>query len=336
MDKIRKRSLFLSISLIVVIVIFFIAALILGRYRITISDFVAALFNKPGYDTVQSVIINLRLPRTIMALFVGMALGVSGLIYQEVFRNKLVSPDFLGVSSGASVGAALAIIIGLSAWFISLFAFIFALIAISLTLLIAKLLNKQSTTILVLSGIVVSSLMSALISIIKFLAPSEAQLASITFWLMGSYASATMSQIYVMLPFIIIPLIVLLVLSWRINIIGQGPTQAESQGLNYRFYLVLVVLVTTLLTATAVAFSGVVGWIGLVVPHIIRLILGKNTKFTIVNTMLLGGIFSILADILLRTFTGSEMPLTAVTGLIGTIVFIITLYINRRKTNDYT
>lgn len=336
MDYIKKRSNILTIVLIILLVLLFLTALIVGRYPINLEQFFGAIFNKEGYDTTRSVILNLRLPRTLMALLVGMALSVSGLVYQEIFRNNLISPDFLGVSSGASVGAALAIILGLSSWFISGFAFITAILSIAITLGISRLINKSSTLTLVLSGIVVSSLMSAILSIIKFAAPSDAQVAGITFWLMGSYGSATMEQIYIILPIIGVCLIVLFLMRWRINIIGQGAMQAQSLGMNYRLNLIIVILVTTLLTATAVAFSGVVGWIGLVVPHIIRLILGKNTKLTMLNTMLLGGLFSIIADIISRSFTGSEMPLTAITGLIGTVIFVITLFINRRKTNEQT
>jgi iron complex transport system permease protein len=332
-----KKTLKISVFLLIVLVITFILGLLVGRYPISFNAILQNLFgNGDNYQVELSIIRSLRLPRTIVAVLVGMSLSVSGLIYQEVFRNKLVSPDFLGVSSGASVGAALAIVIGLSAIYISMFAFVFGISAMILTLFFANIINKQSPTILVLAGIVVSSLMSALISIIKYVAPSEIILADITFWLMGSYASAKGEAIMLLLPVVVVGITILYLMRWKINIVGQGMFEAQSQGLNYRKYQVFIIIIATFLTATSVAFAGVIGWIGLVVPHIIRYFVGKNTKHTIPLTLLFGAIFSIVADILSRTFTSSEIPLSAITGLLGTLIFGITLYINRRKNYEIT
>jgi iron complex transport system permease protein len=332
MTKEDAKTLKLTVFLLIVLVIMFLVALISGRYTISIS----ALFdilkgNSQDYEIEISIIKNLRLPRTIVALLVGMSLSISGLVYQEVFRNKLVSPDFLGVSSGASVGAAIAIILGLSAWYISIFAFALGILAMLITLFFANIINKQSPTILVLAGIVVSSLMSALISIIKYAAPSEIILADITFWLMGSFASAKGEAISLLLPVALIGIGLLFLMRWKINIVGQGMFEAQSQGLNYKKYQYIIIIIATLLTATSVAVAGVVGWIGLVVPHIVRYLVGKNTKHTIPLTILFGAIFSVTADVLSRTFTSSEIPISAITGLLGTLIFGLTLYINRRK-----
>lgn len=332
MTKDDKKTIQLSIILIGILFGVFLLALIAGRYPISLQAiFEIIKSNHSSYPVEVSIIKNLRLPRTIIALLVGISLSISGLIYQEVFRNKLVSPDFLGVSSGASVGAALAIIMGLSAWYISMFAFVLGISAMLLTIFFANIINKQSPTILVLSGIVVSSLMSAIISIIKYLAPSEIILADITFWLMGSFANAKYNAVYILLPIVLIGTITLYLMRWKINIIGQGMFEAQSQGLNYKRYLILVIVIATFLTATAVSFAGVIGWVGLVVPHIIRFFVGKNTKHTIPLTILFGAIFTIIADILSRTFTGSEIPLSAITGLLGTLIFGVTLYVNRRQ-----
>lgn len=332
MTKDDKKTIQLSIILIGILFGVFLLALIAGRYPISLQAmFEIIKGNHSSYPVEVSIIKNLRLPRTIIALLVGISLSISGLIYQEVFRNKLVSPDFLGVSSGASVGAALAIIMGLSAWYISMFAFVLGISAMLLTIFFANIINKQSPTILVLSGIVVSSLMSAIISIIKYLAPSEIILADITFWLMGSFANAKYNAVYMLLPIVLIGTITLYLMRWKINIIGQGMFEAQSQGLNYKRYLILVIVIATFLTATSVSFAGVIGWVGLVVPHIIRFFVGKNTKHTIPLTILFGAIFTIIADILSRTFTGSEIPLSAITGLLGTLIFGVTLYVNRRQ-----
>jgi iron complex transport system permease protein len=337
MSKEDDKTLKLSILLLGILFIIFIVALIVGRYPISLKAVYEILSgNSQNYSVEISIINNLRLSRTIVAFLVGMSLSVSGLVYQEVFRNKLVSPDFLGVSSGASVGAALAIVLGLSALYISMFAFVLGITAMLITIFFANIINKQSPTILVLSGIVVSSLMSALISIIKYAAPSEIILADITFWLMGSYASAKSEAISFLLPISIIGIGVLFLMRWKINIVGQGMFEAQSQGLNYKKYQYIIIIIATLLTATSVAFAGVVGWIGLVVPHIVRYFVGKNTKHTIPLTILFGAIFSVLADILSRTFTSSEIPISAITGLLGTLIFGITLYINRRKNYEIT
>lgn len=332
MTKDDRKTIEISIILIIVLIGVFMIALITGRYQISFNTvFQIIKGNHDLYPVEVSIIKNLRIPRTIVAMLVGASLSLSGLIYQEVFRNKLVSPDFLGVSSGASVGAALAIILGLSAWYISMFAFVLGILAMLLTISFASLINKQSPTILVLSGIVVSSLMSALISIIKYLAPSEIILADITFWLMGSFSNAKYDVIYMLLPIVLVGTITLYLMRWKINIIGQGMFEAQSQGLNYRRYMILVIVIATFLTATSVSFAGVIGWVGLVVPHIIRFFVGKNTKHTIPLTILFGAIFTIIADVLSRSFTGSEIPLSAITGLLGTIIFGITLYVNRRQ-----
>ena len=332
MTKDDKKTVQLCLVLLGILVGVFLLALIAGRYPISLQVLFEILKgNYSSYPVEVSIIKNLRLPRTIIALLVGVSLSISGLIYQEVFRNKLVSPDFLGVSSGASVGAALAIILGLSAWYISMFAFVLGISAMLLTIFFANIINKQSPTILVLSGIVVSSLMSALISIIKYLAPSEIILADITFWLMGSFSNAKYNAILMLLPIVLVGVTTLYLLRWKINIIGQGMFEAQSQGMNYKRYLILVIVIATFLTATAVSFAGVIGWVGLVVPHIIRFFVGKNTKHTIPLTILFGAIFTIIADILSRTFTGSEIPLSAITGLLGTLIFGVTLYVNRRQ-----
>lgn len=337
MSKDDKKTLIFSVILFIVLAFTFVIAIISGRYPISLNTFFEIIKgNQADYLVEASIIQNLRIPRTIVAMLVGAALSLSGLIYQEVFRNKLVSPDFLGVSSGASVGAALAIILGLSAWFISIFAFVLGIAAMLLTLFFAKLISKQSPTILVLSGIVISSLMSALISIIKYLAPSDIILADITFWLMGSFANIKYDALVILLPVVLIGTVILFLLRWKINIIGQGHFEAQSQGINYRKYLILVIVVATFLTATSVSFAGVIGWVGLVVPHIVRFFVGKNTKHTIPLTILFGAIFTIIADVLSRSFTGSEIPVSAITGLLGTLIFGVTLYVNRRKNYELT
>ena len=241
----------------------------------------------------------------------------------------------LGVSNGAGVGAALAIVIGLSSAFISVLAFAVGILTVMTTVLIAKFFRNGSSTILLLSGIIVGGLMSSLLSLIIYFAGNEVKLASITCWLMGSFANAKMETVYILLPIVAVSTIFLLSISWRINIVALGREEAQTKGINYTLYRYLIIGIATLLTASTVAFSGTISWIGLVIPHIVRLIVGRNTRKTIPLCITFGGIFMIVVDILSRTFTSEEIPLSAVTGLFGTIIFVIILFLKRRDYHEH-
>ena len=327
----KKSIIFLSVSILILVVVFCVA-LMVGRYPISISDFFNCVFGYgEGYETQQSIILNLRLPRTLMACFVGIGLSLSGLLYQEIFQNKLTSPDLLGVSTGASVGASIAIILGLASVYVSIFAFIAGVITVIITLLVSKLFKNGTSITLILAGIIVGGFMSALLSLVKYFADPTTTLSVITYWLMGSFENSTINQVYIMLPIIIVCCSVLLVLSWRINIVALGEEEAQTKGLNYKFYRILIIGIATLLTASSVAFCGTISWIGLVIPHIVRLIVGRDTKKTIPLCISFGAIFMILVDIFSRTFTDSEIPLSAVTGLFGTVIFVLLLVYKREE-----
>ena len=336
-EKVLKRRTWISLGVsIVIFAIVFALALMLGRYSIKISDFFKAVFtNDSTLDTQRSIIANLRFPRTVMAAFVGVGLSLSGLLYQETFRNKLVSPDLLGVSIGASVGAAFAIVLGLSSAFISIFAFLVGLLTVFITVMVSKLFRNGSSTILLLSGIIVGGFMSAVLSLIKYLSGDITTLASITYWLMGSFESATMKHNYILMGIIIICVIALLLISHPINLVNQGKAEAQTKGINYNFYRALIIVISTILTAISVCFCGTISWIGLVIPHIVRLLAGRDAKRTIPLCITFGGTFMIVVDILSRTFTDSEIPLSAVTGLLGTVIFVAILIIKRRKLNEH-
>ena len=336
-EKILKKRTWISFAVsITVLIIAFAAALMVGRYNIRIDDFFNAIFiNNSDLDTQRSIIVNLRLPRTIMALFVGIGLSLSGLLYQETFRNKLVSPDLLGVSTGASVGAALAIVLGLSSILISVFAFMMGLLTVFATVMLSKLFRNGSSTILLLSGIIVGGFMSAILSVIKYFSNDITTLASITYWLMGSFESADMKRDYILIGVVIVCTIVLLLISHPINLVNQGEAEAQTKGINYNFYRTLIIVLSTFLTAISVCFCGTISWIGLVIPHIVRLLAGRDAKRTIPLCITFGGTFMILVDVLSRSFTDSEIPLSAVTGLLGTMIFVVILVIKRRKLNEH-
>lgn len=329
-DRMKQKMTGVYFTLVgITLIIIFVLALTVGRYKISVVVFFKMLFGSEGYEIERSVVLNLRLPRTIIAALTGTALSVSGLLYQETFQNRLVSPDLLGVSSGAGVGAALAIVIGASSVFVSFFAFVVGVFTVLATTFVAKSFKNKSSMALTLSGIIVGGFMGAVLSFIKYLADAETTLASITFWLMGSFEQSTMADVYVLLPIVIICSIVILSIGWRVNIVALGREEAQTKGINYRLYRAIIIIVATLLTASSVAFSGTIGWIGLVVPHIVRLTVGRDTKKAIPMCMLFGATFMIIADILSRVFTAAEVPLSAVTGFFGTIVFVVLLFIRR-------
>lgn len=336
-EKALKRRTWISFGIsIAVFVVVFVLALMLGRYRIAIGDFFKAVFtDDSAFDTQRSIIVNLRFPRTIMAVFVGVGLSLSGLLYQETFRNKLVSPDLLGVSTGASVGAAFAIILGLSSAFISVFAFLVGLLTVFITVMISKLFRNGSSTILLLSGIIVGGFMSAILSLIKYFSGDITTLASITYWLMGSFETADMKRNYILMGVVVVCVVALLLISHPINLVNQGKAEAQTKGINYNFYRGLITVLATILTAISVCFCGTISWVGLVIPHIVRLLAGRDAKRTIPLCITFGGTFMVVVDVLSRTFTDSEIPLSAVTGFLGTVIFVVILIIKRRKLNEH-
>lgn len=321
-------------SLAVLVVVFFLA-LLMGRYSVSPEAFWTVITGgDPANAIDKSVIVTLRLPRTIVALLVGVALSLSGLVYQETFQNKLVSPDFLGVSTGAGFGATIAIVLGCTGLMISFTAFLFGILTMLITVFIAKMFRSQSQTTLLLSGIIVGGFMSAGISFIKFMADTDKQLGEIVYWLLGTFSKATMKDVWILLPIVAVCALVLYLIRWRINIVALGRSEATTLGLNYTFYRGLIIVISTLLTAAAVAYSGVVGWIGLIIPHLVRLLVGRDSKKTIPLTIMFGATFTIVCDIISRSFTASEIPLSAVTGFLGTPIFIAILYARRKTIYD--
>lgn len=332
----NKKYIIALTSIFILFIISFILALMVGRYSINLQDFFNAIFTSDeAFDMQRSIILNLRLSRTIIAALTGVALSLSGLLFQELFQNKLVSPDLLGVSNGAGVGAAIAIVLSLSTALVSLFAFIIAIGTVILTIIFSKIFHNKSSSLLLLSGIIIGGFMSSLLSMIKYFANPETQLSDITYWLMGSFADSTASEVLILGSIVLICLTVLLCIRWRINVVALGIEEAQSKGINYTFYRTVIIIIATILTATSVAFSGTISWVGLVIPHIVRLITGKNTSKSIPLTAAFGGVFMIIVDIISRSFTTSEIPLSAVTGLFETVIFVGLIFINRRKYHEY-
>ena len=280
-----------------------------GRYPVPLDAVWQTLSGHNADETYQNIIFNLRLPRIAAAMLVGMALSLAGAVYQGIFRNPLVSPDLLGVSSGACVGAAAAVIAG------------GGLLAVALTLTLPRLIGRDSAVVLVLAGIVVSGFMGATLGVVKYLADPETELAEIVYWQMGSLAKAQTEQLVWLAPVMLLPALLLLLMRWRINVLSLGEREARLVGADTRKERLLMIVCATLLTASAVCISGTIGWLGLVVPHLARMLAGDNNLRSLPLSLLVGALFLLLADTLARNLYTQEIPLGILTGFIGAPFF---------------
>lgn len=324
----ERRSLMMIMTIIIAVVFFlFLAALCIGRYNIQLSKVIIAITSQfiSGHkyidDVTYNVIFNLRLPRIIAALLIGGALALSGTTFQGIFKNPLVSPDILGVSNGSCVGAAIAILLGGSIYGIQISAFIFGICTVMITMSIPRIMKRDSTIMLVLSGIIVSGFMASILGLMKYVADPETQLADITFWQLGSIAKVNLESIYKIAPVMIVSGSILLALRWRINILSLGDNEAKSLGVNLKKEKGVAVLCATILTASSVCLSGTIGWIGLVMPHLARMIVGNNNVRTLPVATLMSGGFLLIVDTIARTMSVGEIPLGILTGLIGAPFF---------------
>ncbi len=329
--KENKKFKIIIIVLSALTVVLFLGSMCIGRYGVSFSNVVNFFTGQVIPEMEYRVITYLRIPRTLVAMLVGVALAVSGTIYQSVFNNKLVSPDLLGVSSGSSVGACLAILLGMSAGMISLFSFITGFIAVLITVIIAKIFNNKSNVVLILSGIAVGGIMSSFVGLMKYLADSELKLAEMTYWLLGDVSGSTMTDVFVVLPIVIIGVVVSILLSWKLNIVSLGEKDAKSLGVNYKLIMAIMISVATLLTASAVSVSGTIGWVGLVIPNVVRLLVGSDNRKVIPVSVLTGASFMIIVDTICRSIAPNEIPLSVVTGIIGTPLFIYAIFKRRKE-----
>ena len=314
---------YLTFSIIIYITIF-ISSLFIGRYEINLNDIFNLNFH--SFQLEKNIIFNLRLPRAIIASLAGISLSLSGLIYQETFQNDLISQDLLGVSQGAGIGAAIGIVFGLSNFFIISLSFSFGILTVLLTVLISNIFKNKNNITLILSGIIVGSFMSSILTSIKYFVNPETQLATIVYWLMGSFANVTYQNILFVFPIVLILSTILFFISHRINLVALGKEETETKGVNYILYRNLIVAIATLLTATIVSICGTISWVGLITPHIVRVLLGRNVNRTLPFCTVFGATFTLIADALSRSLAQSEIPISAITGVLGSIIFTIILF----------
>lgn len=316
---------------ILLMVLLTLVALFCGRITLTPSEFLTALVKPAANPALSNIIYTIRMPRVIGALLIGGGLATAGCAFQSIFYNPLVSPDILGVSYGAAVGAATAILIGGGIWLTQLLAFVGGLVAVSLTLLIARLLRQRGTLILVLAGIVVSGFMQALIGLLKYVADPDSQLQSIVYWQLGSLAKVDFSNIMAVLPMLVAGAGLLMFLRWHLTILSLGDLIASTQGINIRCERLLLIFAGTILTAGTVCLSGNIGWVGLVIPHMARALIGDDDRLALPLSAIFGAIFLLFVDTLARSLSAGEIPLSILTGFIGVPLFIYILLKKRVK-----
>ena len=330
----RTATILLTLTALLIAVALVAAGI--GPYPIPPQTVVEALWQRlVGGDiqsTIDTVLFNIRLPRIVAAGFVGAALAAAGAAYQSLFRNPLVSPDILGVSTGAGFGAVVGILLGFPVAMIQFLGFAGGLATVAIVVTLARALRSSGDVlVLVLAGIVVGALAGAAISLVKVLADPYDQLPAITFWLLGSLSGIKAHDVAATVPVVLIGLAPLILLRWRIGVLSLGDDEARALGVEVGRLRAIVIAAATLVTASVVAIAGVIGWVGLMVPHMARLLIGPRFDRLLPAAILLGAAFMIGVDTLARSAARIEIPLGVLTAIIGGPVFVWLLAHNRRR-----
>lgn len=332
----KKKKARITIALLIVLIVLAVASVLIGQYGVSPIETLKILMGaQPATDgeihMISSIMMNIRLPRTIASILIGGALAVAGITYQCVFRNILVSQDVLGVSTGACTGAALAIILDLSAVYIQGFSFITGMLAVAIVFLLSKAIKTERTLSLILAGILVSGLMSSVLGYIKYMANPDTHLQSIVFWTMGDLSTISMEQILQ----VVIPIVVCILLiyfnCWKLNFFCYSDSEATNIGFNMKLYRILFLVSSTILVSVAVSVAGSIGWIGIVIPLLVRTIIGTDNSDTVGLSFIMGATFLLLVDVINRLISTAELPISILTGLIGTPVFVICLLLKQRE-----
>jgi len=303
------------------------ASLFVGRFAVSPIDVARILFAQIfpiAHDwpkSVETIVLQIRLPRALMAMCVGAGLSISGAAYQGMFRNPLVSTDILGVTAASGFGAAVALLLSANALGLQLTAFAFGLAGVALTYRLARIYQTTPVLMLVLSGVVVAAFFSALLSGAKYVADPESRLPAITYWLLGSLNAASIKGLAMALPPIILGSLGLLLVRWKLNVLAMGDEEARSLGVETERLKGIVIVCTTLITAAAVSVCGMVGWVGLVIPHVGRMLVGPNHRLLLPATLSIGASYLLFIDDIARTATAGEIPLGILTAIIGAPFF---------------
>lgn len=331
----RRFYFVLLLSGIILDVLIFGASLCIGNYKTTFADVISVLINQQANVQVYKIVVHSRLPRLISAVFVGAALSIAGLTYQDIFSNRMASPDILGVSAGAGVGASISIYYGISFWLTGLFSFIGGVAAVCLTIATSKLFAKMNydSVSLILAGIVIGGLMNSFLGFFKYLS-NDSQLASITFWLLGGFYNTQYRQLTVACPIITIGIVILFLLRWKIVMLRSGDSDAYTHGINAAIIRNLCITVTTIITSISICISGTIGWIGLAIPNLMRLLIKNDGRRLMPLSIVYGILLTEICDLLARTITNTEIPVGIISGFIGAAMFIFVLIVQKRGRQD--
>ncbi|MGQ0752101.1 MAG: FecCD family ABC transporter permease [Betaproteobacteria bacterium] len=331
------RFTFALLGALAALSVLVVVAFSVGRYPVSAGELAALLSSyltgsERGADsTAEAVIFKIRGPRIVAAILIGAALAAAGAAYQNMFRNPLVSPDILGVSAGAAVGAVLGIFLSLDIIAIQLLAFAFGLGAVGLVYVTANAVRGHDPLlVLVLAGVVIGALLGACVALMKYLADPYNQLPAITFWLLGSLAAASADDVWTVVPLMLVSLVPMWLLRWRINLLSLDDEEARALGVSTGRVRLTVIAAATLMTSAAVAVSGVIGWIGLVIPHFARMLVGPDFSRLLPTAIVLGAAFLLAVDTLARTVARIEIPLGVLTAFVGTPLFLWQLASARR------
>ena len=331
----KKKYVLLIVIFAIITFSLFITSLFVGQYKISFFETIKSIIgitNNAEANQIKNIIVNIRLPRSISAFLIGGVLSIAGLTYQCVFRNNLVSQDILGVSTSSCVGAAIGIVLGLGFIYIQTLAFAFGIINLVLIFLLSSRIKLDKTLSLILSGILIGGAMSSVLAFIKYMANPETQLQAIVFWTMGDISSIDYKQ----LGSVVIPMVlssaVIFIRSWNLNYFSLSDNEAKSLGVNINLNRIIFLICATVLVACSVSISGSIGWVGLVIPQIVRLFVGNNNKYTVPLSFFMGSSFLLIVDILNTIITTAELPMSIISGLLGLPIFIICWFIsNKRK-----
>ena len=319
------------LTLFVILILLSLFSLTLGQYDLSIKQIIDFLLYKLGFGEVansqliQNIIVEIRFPRIIASILIGASLAISGVAFQSMFRNPLVSPGILGVLSGASFGAALGMIIFKNFILIQASSFIFGVLAVSIALFISMFNKQNQVILLILGGVVSSAFFSSLLSITKYMADPYNQLPAIVYWLMGSLALIDKGTIYIVSIPILLGIFLMIFLSKYLNILSLGDEEARSLGINVKLVRFTIIITATFISAFTVVLAGMIGWVGLVIPHIARLLFGSNNIIIVPITALLGAIYLLIIDNISRMLFTVEIPIGILTSLIGIPFFAYAL-----------
>ena len=330
-QRLTKHFIAASLSLLIILTL---SSMFVGQYGMSFWDTLACLIGKADeiqLENIQNIIINIRIPRTVAAIVIGGVLAIAGLTYQCVFRNTLVSQDILGISTSACVGAAIGIVMELSTIHIQVLAFSLGVVNILLIFLLSSRIKLEKTLSLILSGILIGGAMSSILALIKYLANPEVHLQAIVFWTMGDISSISLKQLALIALPLTMGTVIIFTQRWTLNYFCFSDHEAKSMGVNIGRKRILLLASATVLVASAVSVSGSIGWIGLVIPQLVRIMIGTDNRFTVSLSFLMGSSYLLLVDLINRLITAAELPVNIISGLLGLPLFIVCWFINVKR-----